>query len=212
MGVVLAAAAVVVPVVLWWADSPAADLRVDGLSVAVPSGAEEGTATVRVTLHNAGEVVTVVRAVEVEVLAHERLPICEAGGGIVPSATYGLVLPVEGAVGSRLRFGEPFEVTANRADAFELQLSVPEAALVSDDAHMYQLRVRLLHSGSTRPLDAGVVVVPVPSMPDSYSVSGEGATIGGDVGECYAGATEAYERASTWDGARPPGMPAGRTR
>ncbi len=189
----------------WLQDDPVPELRVDGVSVVAPERPGEAPPAVEVSVHNAGDTVSVIRAIEVEVLAYERLRICEAGGGVVPSASYDVLLPVRDPVGERVRVDERFEVVPQRADAFTLALAVPEAA-VHDGTHVYRLRVRLEHSGGDEPVDAGVAVVPVPSLPDAFGVSGEGATYGGDVGRCYAETADAFARVLTWDGARPPGL------
>lgn len=192
--------------------TPSSQLEVVGVAVAAgtmtpdsESGdvtAEPGT--VRMTLRNAGSLVSVVSAVELTIRDHSYLEICEAGGGLPISGSYDVLLPTSPQPDHVLDLDIVHEVPANDSDRFELALQVPQEEM-GLGVHVYQLEIRLTVDGERTEDPVSTVVIPVPTNLEFYVDPG-GAAFEGDVGDCYRRNLEEANRIDSWEGTRPPDL------
>jgi hypothetical protein len=117
-----------------------------------------------VTLRNVGSSVSVLKRAELKVLDFGLIEICQAGGGLEPTAAYDVTLPSEPKIGETIDAKVSQQIKPNEADRFLLRLNVSNEAM-QFGSHLYQLDVRLYHDTSETPLELGKVVVSLPYDP-----------------------------------------------
>jgi hypothetical protein len=209
---------VLVPVLLSSGGEPAASkhesqLEVVDLSAADGSrklGAEDPLQALDITVRNLGDTVSVVKRVGLRVLDHGVIKVCQAGGGLEPSAQYKVILPPRPVKGALVSAKLSQQIPAGEADRFIIGMDLPNPARQSQDV-IYQLQVLLFHDTSKEPLDAGTVLVSAPrrifaqDFWSSVPVSAR-AAFAGEVGDCLQTNEKTAKRMLKLDGERPPSM------
>lgn len=159
--------------------------------------------SIRVTLRNIGDQVSVVTSAQLEILDYAYLPQCQPGAGpIAVSQSYDAVLPVNPRPNEKIEVNVAQQTLPNETDqfAFALQLSNPDAP---HGQHMYQLKVALIRDGAEK-MDAGVAVVGAPVIYDA-DPSPENLAASGETGACYRQLAVDYQRVQAWRGERASG-------
>ena len=164
---------------------------------------------VDVTVRNVGDRVSVITGADFEILDFGLLRICQAGGGLDPTAAYDVELPADPGVDDVVQSKVSQEIRPNHADRFAFSLSVPPSR-ISEGMRLYHLSVVLLHDGGER-LDGGTAVLSVPYAPDPryFPPGNPGAErFPADVRDCYVQNESLLERFLAIDAERSPDLDA----
>ncbi len=192
----------------WWANRPETHIEVVSLTVEegetvegeTPGEYEFVPPRVQVALRNVGDQVSVVTGAQLEVLDHAYFEICEAGGALVVSRTYDVLLPLDPEPGQVLNVDVAQELEPDKADLFEFAMQTPEPENVSG-THVYRLQISLTRDGGAEVLDAGVVIVGAPVLAvETLWVTAEELSYPGPVGDCYRQLRREYQRVQGWQG------------
>ena len=172
----------------------------------------EGTAKPQfldITVRNTGETVSVITGATFRIRDFALLRICEAGGGLEPTAKYDVELPSDPTPDDVVEAKVSQQIPPHEADRFVIRLNVPFEAM-QFGMRLYYVDVALVHDASARPVPAGSAVVSVPFNPDENyfpaSFSNFDDLPPGEVRDCYVDNEEALRRFLALEGARSPAL------
>jgi hypothetical protein len=204
----------------WWTNRPTTDVEVVDLTVVegeVVEGQQPGELgivppRIQVALRNLGDQVSVVTGAQLKILDHAFLAICEAGGALMVSQTYDVLLPLDPTPNEVVGVDVVQELQPNQADRFEFSLQTPQPEEVfATGTHLYRIGVSLIRDGNAETLDAGVAIVGAPVLNvdiDSIGVTADLLESPDEVGACYRNFRFEYQRVQGWEGQRSPQLAA----
>jgi hypothetical protein len=149
--------------------APRSNLEVIDLAVTngSPRGDRDAIQAVDLTVRNAGDLVAIVKRMELRIRASALLEICQAGGGLEPSERYRVLLPPDPDPGDLVQAKLSQQIGPGKADRFTVGLDVPEPARQIGD-RLYQMDVLLYVDTAKRPVRAGTVVAAAPYLPENH--------------------------------------------
>lgn len=162
------------------------------------------------TLRNTGNTVSVITGARLHVEDFALLKICEAGGGLDPTAKYDVTLPPNPTRGDAVDAKVSQQIPPNKADRFTISMNVPFRN-IHDGMRLYHFSVELFHDGEQQPVNAGKAVVSVPYVPDPryFPASFEDfdqTLEPGPVRDCYEANEAALRRFLELDSVRAPDL------
>lgn len=168
----------------------------EGLPPVVRNGAFEGelvqvgsgeTATehvdaskprIEVRVHNTGTRRAVLTSARFTIADYARIVPCGLGAGLLASARYDVILPVDPRQGQAVEVPINQQLGPDQADRFVFRVGLGEALDdVLGEILVYELRVTVAHDNEPRPADVGRVIVVLPGAPppgvlDHFAVPG----------------------------------------
>lgn len=157
---------------------------------------------VEVRVHNTGTRRAVLTSARFTITDYARIVPCGLGAGLVASARYDVVLPVDPRPGHAVEVPINQQLGPDEADRFVFRVGVGDALeKILGETLVYELRVTVAHDNEARPVDVGRVIVALPGAPEAEDLrffAEPGTT------ECSELPSTAARRAVAFKGTRSP--------
>lgn len=158
---------------------------VEGLAPVVRNGPFEGAAVqvgsgqpatghvdaskprIEVRVHNTGTRRAVLTSARFTITDYARIVPCGLGAGLVASARYDIVLPVDPRLGQAVEIPINQQLGPDQADRFVFRVGLGDSLdEVLGEFLVYELRVAVAHDNEPRPVDVGRAIVVLPGAPE----------------------------------------------
>ncbi|HXQ88339.1 MAG TPA: hypothetical protein VN733_01760 [Solirubrobacterales bacterium] len=159
---------------------------------------------VELRLKNEGERRAYITAATFTISRLIRVPPCGAGGGVMLSGHYAVVLPRDAAEGETIEAPIDRQILPDGVDRFEFRVGRDRDGMDVGLTYVYQLDVALRHDGASEPVDVGRILVALPGVP-SIAATGLNRPPSEQQG-CIEDTVKSLQEAAELDGTRSPAL------
>jgi hypothetical protein len=148
---------------------PGPHIEVDSLDVRdQETASKSGTIRIDVLLRNTGNMLAVIKGVQIRFEQSVAIPVCDPEGAITPTAFYGTRVPLHPRPGWTADVSVSQEEPPDSADHFVIELHAPR--IVTDTVYLDRLNLQLLYDKDASAVEAGHVTFSLPANIDNSEV------------------------------------------